>query len=66
MGSFGAKQWKLTEYLTLRYQTQFLNALNHVCFAGPNLSSTSTSFGRVTRRRWCRPNTRPLQTRIFF
>jgi hypothetical protein len=43
-----SKQWKLRERLALRFQTQFINALNHVTFDAPNLSSTSTAFGTVT------------------
>ncbi|MEK7405010.1 MAG: carboxypeptidase-like regulatory domain-containing protein [Acidobacteriota bacterium] len=43
-----SKQWKLREPLALRFQVQFLNALNHVTFDSPNLSLTSTAFGTVT------------------
>jgi len=43
-----AKQWKLAERFTLRFQTQFLNAFNHVTFNAPNLTSTNTAFGTVT------------------
>jgi hypothetical protein len=43
-----AKQWKLRERLALRFQTQFINAFNHVTFDAPNLTSTSTAFGTVT------------------
>ncbi len=43
-----SKQWKLREPLALRFQVQFLNALNHVTFDSPNLTSTSTAFGTVT------------------
>ena len=43
-----AKQWKLAERFTLRFQTQFLNTFNHVTFNAPNLTSTNTAFGTVT------------------
>ena len=43
-----AKTWKLRERLALRFQTQFLNAFNHVTFDLPNLNSTSTAFGTLT------------------
>jgi hypothetical protein len=43
-----AKQWTIREPLTLRFQTQFLNAFNHVTFNAPNLNPTNTAFGTVT------------------
>jgi hypothetical protein len=43
-----AKRWRITEGVVLRFQTQFLNAFNHVTFNAPNLSSTNTAFGTVT------------------
>jgi hypothetical protein len=43
-----AKQWRITEALRLRFQTQFLNAFNHVTFSAPNLNPTNSAFGTVT------------------
>ncbi|MCL4852988.1 MAG: hypothetical protein KJZ78_16640, partial [Bryobacteraceae bacterium] len=43
-----AKTWRLTESVQLRFQTQFINAFNHVTFSAPNLTSTNTAFGTVT------------------
>jgi len=43
-----AKTWKLHERLSLRFQTQFLNAFNHVTFDLPTLNPTSTAFGTLT------------------
>jgi hypothetical protein len=43
-----AKQWRITEAVRFRFQTQFLNAFNHVTFNAPTLTSTNTAFGTVT------------------
>jgi hypothetical protein len=43
-----AKQWRITESVRFRFQSQFLNAFNHVTFNAPNLTSTSTAFGTIT------------------
>ena len=55
----GMNQWDLSiikaarlhEGLTLQFRGEFLNAWNHVMFAGPNTSPANSSFGMVTSGR---------------
>ncbi len=43
-----AKKWRIVENVLLRFQTQLINAFNHVTFSAPNLNATNTAFGTVT------------------
>jgi hypothetical protein len=42
------KNMRIQERLNLQFRGEFLNAFNHVNFAPPNASPTSTAFGQVT------------------
>jgi hypothetical protein len=42
------KDTHLSEKVNLQLRFETFNALNHVRFSGPNLSPTSSSFGRIT------------------
>ncbi len=43
-----ARNFALTEKLKIQFRVDFINALNHVTYQGPNTDITSTSFGKVT------------------
>ena len=42
------KNMRVREKVNLQFRGEFLNAFNHVNFAPPNTSPTSTAFGQVT------------------
>jgi hypothetical protein len=42
------KNMRIQERVNLQFRGEFLNAFNHVNFAPPNTSPTSTAFGQVT------------------
>jgi hypothetical protein len=42
------KNMRIQERFNLQFRGEFLNAFNHVNFAPPNASPTSTAFGQVT------------------
>jgi hypothetical protein len=42
------REFKLTERMTLRFQGDAINVINHPIFSGPSTTITSSSFGEVT------------------
>jgi Carboxypeptidase regulatory-like domain/TonB dependent receptor len=42
------KEFRPTEWMKVQFRAEALNAFNHVQFAAPNTSVTSSSFGHVT------------------
>jgi hypothetical protein len=42
------KNTRLSERTTLQFRAEFINALNHTHFSGPQMDPTSTDFGKVT------------------
>ncbi len=42
------KRFRITEKLDGQFRLEGINALNHVQFADPNTSVTSTAFGTIT------------------
>ncbi len=45
------RNFRIHEQLRASFDVDLLNATNHTNFAGPNLSPTSTNFGKVTTQR---------------
>jgi hypothetical protein len=42
------REFRLTERVRIRFNIDFLNATNHTNFGSPNMTVTSSNFGRVT------------------
>ena len=40
----------VTEKLKMHFRTDFINALNHVNYVGPNNDLNSSNFGRITNQ----------------
>jgi hypothetical protein len=45
------KYTRITERVNTQFRAEFLNAFNHTLFGNPNLTPTSSAFGRVTTQR---------------
>jgi len=59
------KNTAITERVRLQFRSEFINALNHPQFSGPNTTPTSTSFGRVTSEsQW--PRTIQFALKLLF
>ncbi len=43
-----ARNFAITEGLKMQFRVDFINALNHVTYQGPNTDITSANFGKVT------------------
>ena len=43
-----SKNMRLTEWATMQFRAEFINALNHTHFGKPQMNPTNSDFGRVT------------------
>ena len=60
------KKFKLSERVTMHFRLEGINALNHVQFADPNTTPTSTAFGTITAEKGHGQRQINMVLKVFF